>query len=171
MKKIIFCLIACFFFIGHFAKAQCRVIAPDAEEWIGKNKEKIAKMNRAEWQKLEEGYKWIVFMELSPKQAHDFYIQKIEQVRDDFEWTETEKEHIEKLNRLFMDNPDMYSKEKDEKKDAEIKKFLDEWVKQAMEKLKWTPKLIQGIAMTCEDLLDKEGNVRVTSKVKFEIVD
>ena len=39
---------------------------------------------------------------------------------------------------------------------------------QAIEELKWTLKLLQGITMSCEDLLDKEGNVRVTSIIDID---
>jgi hypothetical protein len=171
MKKIIFCVAVNFLCLGYFVQvqAQCRVIAPDAKEWIENNREKIAKMTRAEWQELEEGYKWIIFATaLSAEQRHNFFKLKIEQVRDSFEWSKEEREHIDKIYQLFIDNPDMYSEERDEKKSAEIAEFTEKWAMQAIEKLNWTPKLIQGIAMDCGDLLDKEGNVRVTSKIEFE---
>jgi len=151
------------------AQAQCRVVDPNAKEWIENNREKIAEMTRTEWQELEEGYKWIVFTELSAKQAHDFFRLKIEQVRDSFEWNTEEKAHIDKLYQFFMDNPDLYSKERDDETLAGITEFTEKWVAQAMENLKWTPQLLQGIVMTCEDLLDKKGNVRVTSKIGIEI--
>ena len=150
------------------AQAQCRVVSPDAEEWINNNREKIAKMTRPEWQELEEGYKWIVFGELSAKQKHDFFRLKIEQVRDSFEWNKEEKEHLDKLHQLFIDNPDLYSEERDEKKLAEIEESLNKWATDAMEKLNWTPQLIRGIAMEADDLLDKAGNVRVTVSPKIE---
>ena len=171
MKKlrIIFCIVVIFLYLSYVAQAQsgCRFVAPDAEEWIENNREKIAKMTRPEWQELEEGYKWIVFTKLSAKQQYDFFRLKIEQVRDGFEWNEEEKEHIDRLYQFFIDNPDLYGEERDDRE--EDQKFLQNWVAQAMEKLKWTPALIAGIGMDCEDLLDKEGNVRVTAK--FDNID
>ena len=158
--RIIFCI--AFLCSGYLAQAQCRFIAPDAEEWIENNREKIAKMTRPEWQELGEGYKWRVFIELSAKQKHDLFRLKIKQVRDCFEWNKEEAEHIEKLYQLFVDNPDMYSEERDEKKEAEIQEITEKWVTHAMEELKWTIELIQGIVLTPEDLLDKSGKVRMT---------
>ena len=125
MKRIIFCIVVNILSLSAFAQTQsCRVVAPDAKEWIENNREKIAKMTRQEWQELEEGYKWMVFIELSAKQKHDFFRLKIEQVRDSFEWNKEEKEHIDILYQLFIDNPDMYSEKRDEKKFAEIDDFL-----------------------------------------------
>jgi len=167
MKKIIICIAINFLCLSYLsqAQAQCRYVAPDADEWIENNREKIAKMTRPEWQKLEEGYKWRVFLELSAKQKHDFFKLKIEQVRDSLKWSKEEKEHIDKLYQFFIDNPDMYSEKRDEKTIAPIDDFLKKWVEQAKENFKWTPKLIGGMLMECDDLLDKEGNVRVTSKI------
>ena len=125
-------------------------------------------MTRQEWQKLEEGYKWRVFIELSAEQQHDFWRLKIIQVRDSLEWNKDEKEHIEKLYQLFLDNPDMYSEERDKEKFAKINEVIHKWVADAMEILKWTPNLIRGMLMECDDLLDKEGTVRVTSEINVK---
>ena len=173
MIRIIFCVaINLLISLNLFAQTQsCRVVAPDAEEWIENNREKIAKMTRSEWQELEEGYKWKVFIELSAKQKHDFFRLKIKQVGDSFEWSREEKEHIDKLYQFFIDNPDMYSEKRDEKRVTEMNEFLGKWVADAMEELKWTPQLIQGIVMECEDLLDKAGNVRITSEIEIKIID
>jgi len=172
MKKSIF-YIALFLCSSVLIQAQCliRIVAPDAEDWIENNREKIAKMTRPEWQELGEGYKWRVFIELSAQQKHDFFRLKIAQVRDSLEWNKEEKEHIEKIYQLFLDNPDMYSEERDEKKFAEINEFLNKWVADAMEKLKWSPQLIQGMVMDCEDLLDKEGTLRVTTTLNIKKID
>jgi hypothetical protein len=171
MKKTIFCVAVNLLCLGYFVQvqAQCRVIAPDAKEWIENNREKIAKMTRAEWQELEEGYKWIVTHEFSSKQMHDLFRLKLEQVRDSFEWSKEERVHIDKIYQFYIDNPDMYSRESDEER-VEAQDFLEKWVAQAMGDLKWTPNLIHGMLMTPADLLDKEGNVRVTSKIEFEIL-
>jgi hypothetical protein len=150
------------------AQEFCHLVAPDAKEWIANNQEKIAKMTHPEWQELEEGYKWLVFTELSAEQKYNFFKLKIEKVRDNFEWNKEEREHIDKLYQLFIDNPDMYNEKRDEKRGAEINDFLNKWAVQAVEELKWTPKLLNGIAMTPADLLDKEGNVRVTSKIDIK---
>ena len=172
MKRIIFCVVLNLLSFSYFAQAQsCRVVAPDADEWIENNREKISKMTRPEWQELEEGYKWRVFIELSAKQKHDFWRLKIEQVRDSLEWNKEEKEHLDSIYQLFIGNPDMYSEKRDEKKFAEIDEFLKKWVADAMEKLKWTPQLIQGMLMDCEDLLDKTGNLRTTVSSKIEKID
>ena len=169
MKRIIFCIALNLFSLSYFAQAQsrCRVISPDADEWVGNNREKITKMTRPEWQELEDGYKWRVFIELSAKQKHDFFRLKMKQVIDSLEWNKEEKEHLDNLYQLFVDNPDMYNENKDEKKFAEINEFLKKWVTDAMEKLQWTPQLIQGMLNECEDLLDKTGNVRVTVSSKM----
>jgi len=171
MKKLTVCFIVFLLSLSYSAFSQCRVIAPDAEEWIENNKEKIAAMTRPEWNELEEGYKWIVFTKLSSEQKHNFFKLKIEQVRDSFEWKEDEKIHLEKLHQLFVDNPDIYSEERDSIKTAKIDTFLKEWTSYATEKLKWTPQLIQGIALSCNDLADKEGNIRTTAKIEVKELD
>ena len=167
MKKLIFCIVINIFCLNYGLQAQCRVVAPDAEEWIENNRDRIAKMTRPEWQELGEGYKWRVFGALSAKQKHEFFKLKIEQVRDSFEWNKEEKEHIDIIYQLLIDNPDMYSEKRDEQKATEIQEFLEKWVAQAMENLKWTPQLIQGMVMDCSDLVDKAGNVRVTSEINM----
>ena len=170
MKKNIFCIAFIFLYLSLSAQAQCRVIAPDAKEWAEKNQEKLAKMTRTEWLALEAGYRnsGFVWMALSPKQRHDFYRLKIEQVRDSFEWNKEEKEHLDKLYQYFIAHPDLYCEEWNEKNGAEAAEFTNKWATDAMEKLEWTPKLIQGMFMEHEDLLDKEGNVRATSTIEFK---
>ena len=171
MRKIVFCFLVCLLGLGQQAHSQCRVVAPDAKEWIESNREKIAKMTRAEWNELDEGYKWIVFSELSAKQKHNFFQLKIEQVKDDFEWNEAEKKHIDKLLQLFKDNPDLYSEEKRPENSPEIETFIENWVSYAKDTLKWSPKLLQGMVASCNDLLDKEGNIKVTSKIETKPLD
>ena len=162
MRKIIFCIVINCLCLSYSAQAQwCDFEqAPDAKEWVENNRDKIAEMNRSEYQKLDEGYKFATSLALSPKQKHDFFRQKIEQVRDNFEWNKEEKEHLDRMYQFFIDNPDMYSEiERDDKKDAEMQEFTRKWVTDAMENLNWTCELVQGITFHIEDLLDKEGNV------------
>jgi len=171
MKNLFICIAVCFLSLNHSAFAQCRTIAPDAVEWIENNKEKIAKMTRAEWLKLGEGYKWIVFTKLSPEQKHDFFELKIEQVKNDFVWNEAEKKHLEKLQLFFANHPDLYDETKRTENNSEIDNFLKEWTSYAVTNLKWKPKLMQGMIGSCNDLLDKEGNLKVTAKVKTKPID
>jgi len=176
MKTFILCAVIGFFCLNHSAQAQCRIIPHDAEEWVEKNREKITKMTRAEWQELDEGYKWIVLGELSPKQILDFFREKIEQVMSDFEWNKEEKKHLVKLHQFFIDNPYLYDNEKNSgvaiAPSGKIE-FMENWVDYAEKELQWTPKLIQGLYYTPADLLDKEGNFRVTTsaRMNFEKLD
>lgn len=163
MKKFFVLLAISILSFNFTAHAQCRIVAPDAKEWIENNQEIIKKMTRAEWQELEEGYKWSVFGALSPEQQHDFFRLKIEQVRGSFEWNEAEMKHINLLHTFFVDNPDLYHEE-DKEARAANEKFVEDWASHAMKDLKWSQKLLRGIVMEADDLLDKEGNVRVTSK-------
>ena len=172
MKKIILCITISLLCFGNSAQAQCRLISPGSREWAENNREKIRKMTREEFHQLEEGYKWYAGFQLSPKQLHNFFREKIEQVRDSFEWSKVEMEHLDKLYQRFISNPDSHNFEHHCEKEAEgFTNFLEEWVKYAMAEFKWSYRLIMGMLYTHADLLDKEGNVRVTSAINFRTLD
>ena len=162
MKKIIFCITVSLLCFSYPVQAQYHGVTPEIKAWAEKNRDWIAAMTRSEWQELYEDCKGFVLFSLSPQKIHEFYVQKTEQVRDSFEWSKAEREHIDRLWQYLTDNPDLYSPGRDEKKMAEYKDFLKKWSKQAREKLGWTDRLIRGIAYNCSDLLDKKGNVLVT---------
>lgn len=168
MKRLFLFIFIISLSLNYFAQAQCRVrlVAPDANEWIENNQERIKTMTRTEWQALDEGYKWPVFKSLSPEKKHDFFRLKIEQVRDNFEWNKEEQAHINLLHKFFINNPDLYNEEDEGKKSAS-EKFILEWIRKAREEIKWSKKLTYGITTELDDLLDKEGNVRTTSKSNF----
>lgn len=104
----------------HKHNAESGLLLQMANEWIENNQERIKTMTRTEWQALDEGYKWPVFKSLSPEKKHDFFRLKIEQVRDNFEWNKEEQAHINLLHKFFINNPDLYNEE-DEEKNQRVK--------------------------------------------------
>ena len=178
MKKIIFCITVSFLCLSHSAQAQCRVLDPNVTEWAKKNREKLDTMTRIEWQELEEDYRWAAWFVLSPKQSHKFFKQKLEQVRDSFEWSKEEKEHINKFVQFVINNPDLHYDESSRNLTRnEIAMFQDEWIRFAREKLNWSINLVFGVIGLPADLLDKEGNIKtvpnveVTPKMNFQKLD
>ena len=162
MRKVIYLSIF-FLLINLSAWAQWAPAAPDAQEWAEKKRDKLKTMTRAGWLELGEGYKQAAVSELTPQQVTNLWIGKINQVLNDFKWTRKERKHIEKLRTWLQDTPNAYSDKKTMEEQNEAIRFIDDWSLYAKEKLGWTDKLIFGIAVSCNDLLDKEGNVKVVS--------
>ena len=161
MKKKAIYLSVFLLLISLSAWAQWPPAAPDAREWAEKNRDRLKTMTRAEWLDLDEGYKQAAVFEFTPQQITDLWMGKIDQVLNDFKWTRAERQHIKKLRAWLQDNPNAYSDNKTKEEQNEAIRFIEDWSTYAKEKLHWTDRLIFGIAVSCNDLLDKEGNVKM----------
>lgn len=168
MKKEVICLVL---LVGMAtASAQCpqRYEAPDAKEWVEKNRNLIDTLTRAGWQELDEGYKWAVLEELSPEQKHDFFVEKWQQVLTCFEWSRKEKRHLNKMYRWLLKHPNLYGEERSDEDEKKMGRFTDEWMMYGFYEFGWSKKLMYGMGFTPSDLLDKEGNYRTTAKVEVQ---
>ena len=168
MKKMMACLALVASMAVVTLSAQCRYVAPDADEWVEKNRSMLDTLTRAGWLDLDEGYKQAAVFEFTPEQITDLWIGKINQVLSDFKWTRAERKHIERMRTWFLEHPNTYSDKKTKEEQDKTIRFIEDWTSYAKTKLGWTDKLIFGIAVSCNDLLDKEGNLKTTAKVEVQ---
>lgn len=169
MKKMMACLALVASMAVVTLSAQCRYVAPDADEWVEKNRSMLDTLTRAGWLDLDEGYKWYVFSELNPKQQFELWKGKLEQVMNDFEWNEEEMNHLKKIYDWFLEHPDLYEEKSEEQRDKD-NEYMEEWAMYALNELKWPKKLIAAISMSCNDLLDKEGNLKTKNQVGVQSI-
>ena len=173
MKQIIIYVCALFASLTFFSCSQDEEIYScdkGINDWVKENLIDIQQMDRNDWLQLDEKYKTGAFIAFEPKQKQEFWLQKIQEVLT-FDWNETEKEHLELLYQIILDNPIWFSKDRTEKEYEEYDLFQYEWIEYAQEQLGWSMQLIGAITATGNKMLNMEGELQFNTYSAIRLKD
>lgn len=139
---------------------------PEEDAWAKENLDDIRVMTRANWLKMDDSKKRVVYRAFSAEQKCNFWIEKIDKVLLANQWTEKEFNHISLLKDAVKEHLNWFNLkgiEADEKTFDEFKIFAYQWLEHARNELKWDDFLIGSIVATGDDLAIVNG--KVESKV------
>ncbi len=135
---------------------------PQEDAWARNNLEEIRIMTRADWLKVDDSKKRVVYRAFSTEQKQIFWMEKIDKILLANQWEGDEVNHLLLLkeavkNHLYWFNPEGI--EADERTFDEFKIFAYQWLEYARDELKWDEYLIGAIVATGNDLEFVNGNV------------
>lgn len=135
---------------------------PQEDAWTKNILEEIRVMTRADWLRVDDTKKRVVYRAFSAEQKQMFWVEKIDKILLANEWEEDESNHFLLLkeavkNHLYWFNPKGI--EVDERTFDEFKIFAYQWLEYARNELKWDEFLIGSIVATGNDLEFVDGNI------------
>lgn len=164
VKKIIFTLCvaaATTLSVISCSKEEIYSCDPVVNKWTKSNLETIHSMTRSSLLRMaDESYQKSALAAFTPEQKINVWLEKFTESLN-FDWTEAEREHIQRLITMIDTNRDWYDSDLNENEEKLNRYDLAtyEWTDYARETLKWSNKLIYGIAYTPLPLKDKSGEL------------
>ncbi|NLX65183.1 MAG: bacteriocin fulvocin C-related protein [Bacteroidales bacterium] len=122
-----------------------------ADAWVKENLSDIVRMERAEW--LEIGnidYQRAAYRGYKPEQKQALWINKVNDVLSNIEWTQQERKHIENLLTVIKESPKVFENSAGQEEMDKVEIELYRWTEYAKEELKWTPELLYSLIGTPE---------------------
>lgn len=127
-----------------------------ADRWVKNNLSEIQTMTRSSWLKLEESdpIKKAAYVAFTPDTKRNFWIDKISEVINQFNWNEKEREHLSLLLD-YVQRSNIFAKSGI---DNDFELFVYRWNDYAINELKWPRTLIYAITASGDKLIDTKGN-------------
>ena len=176
MNKIgILLLVLVVFFTGSCVSNKNSSTNDFVEQWINSNIDEISELrvyfksevlDKTQEQRVNED-KFTSF------QRQAVWVGKILEVLN-LDWTEKEREHIQKLLEIMVTNPIMFSYDPDDSdSEAFMKGFqlIEEWLVYAKEELEWDDELLHAIGETQAEMREDKTVHPKFLKTYFRLID
>lgn len=135
----------------------------EINEWVNDNLDEIqSNMTRSKWNQLPEDLKRPTFSALTEKQKQVFWEEKLNEVLD-LDWSETERLHIQKLLNAVDAHPEWFKMKRTEQENNSMDLFCYQWCGYAKSELGWNDKVIGAIIASGNNLLNKQGDLKVNA--------
>lgn len=126
------------------------------KEWVSEHKDEIAKMNRADWLKLDDSVSRAVLNAFTPEQKWAFWKDKFEETMQ-LDWSVAERQHIQALIDWLESDHDIFSG--DPSNLNKVNEFCTQWMNDGIKQLGWTKGLAYSILAYGNKLLNKNGEI------------
>jgi hypothetical protein len=160
-KIIITCLFALCFSVFGYSQDYANEI--DIDAWNNEHQTEIQTMSRENWLKLDETLKRPVYEKFTGKQRYLFWIDKINEVIQSFDWNELETIHLNLLLNTVSKNPKWFENDGIESLEKPYKEafetFVSSWNEYAKDTLCWEKRLIGAIVASGNKVLNKTGEI------------
>jgi hypothetical protein len=138
----------------------------DVNNWVKSNIDKIRVMSRSDWEQYDETVGVAIYRAFSQSQRINFWLEKVEELKN-LNWSDEEIAHIQKIEGFINSNNQLFRGEELTNDEVEkIEEFFYVWSRDAQDKFGWTNKVITGILVSGNRMIDTSGNLASASTGK-----
>lgn len=162
---VIIITLSLIFILGWGSKKKTYSCDPTINEWVVEHRDFIQQYGRGDLLKFGPEKLKAALIACTVEQKRIFWNNKLQHVIDLKIWNDAEIAHLNALKKQIK--TDVFTEEfhQNEQKTGDFVKFEKQWIKTGISQFGWSEKLISAILNSGYDLLDKDGDLDLSTVV------